>query len=249
MVRTAGRPWWRSRDVGVDVVPEPIRPRHVGIVMDGNRRWAKAIGQAPSVGHRAGADHLGEVLDWLRTRGVDHVSVFVLSADNIRKRSTAEVGYLFELIESVLPDTIERTRHWQVHLSGDLALLSPGARRALRRAVESSRGRAGHLTLAIGYDPHADIVAGVRAALADGAAELDGAGLVEAIGERMPGGPVRDIDLVIRTSGERRISGFFPWQAARAEIVFSPKMWPAFTEADLDVALAEYSRRRVAADT
>ncbi|CAM3410844.1 polyprenyl diphosphate synthase [Occultella aeris] len=217
--------------------------------MDGNRRWAQAIGRAPSFGHRAGADHLGEVLDWLRTRGVDHVSVFVLSADNIRKRSTAEVGYLFDLIESVLPATIERTQHWQVHLSGDLALVSPGARRALRRAVESSQGRAGHLTLAIGYDPHADIVAGVRAALADGAADRDGAGLVEAISEWLPGGPVRDIDLVIRTSGERRISGFFPWQAARAEIIFSPKMWPAFTEADLDVALAEYGRRRAAADT
>ncbi|TDE91674.1 di-trans,poly-cis-decaprenylcistransferase [Occultella glacieicola] len=226
-------------------VEQPL-PRHVGIVMDGNRRWAQAIGQTAGFGHRAGADHLGDALEWLRTRGVDHVSVFVLSVDNIRKRSAQEVGHLFGLIESVLPATIERSQHWQVHISGDLALAPPGARRALRRAVELSRGRAGQLTLGIGYDPHADIVAGVRAALADGAAELDGEDLVRAIGERLPGGPVRDIDLVIRTSGERRISGFFPWQAARAEIVFSPKMWPAFTEADLDAALAEYARRRVA---
>ncbi|MBZ2198082.1 polyprenyl diphosphate synthase [Occultella gossypii] len=247
-MRTEGRHWWRPREVGVGGTPERVRPRHVGIVMDGNRRWARAAGLSPSFGHRAGADHLGEVLDWLRARGVDHVSVFVLSADNIRKRSAGEVGYLFELIESVLPATVERSQHWQVHISGDLTLVSEGARRALRRAAEGSRGRAGHLTLAIGYDPHADIVAGVRAALADGAADLDGADLVEAIGERMPGGPVRDIDLVIRTSGERRISGFFPWQAARAEIIFSPKMWPAFTESDLDAALAEYGRRRAAAN-
>ncbi|WP_446666900.1 polyprenyl diphosphate synthase [Flexivirga sp. B27] len=222
-------------------------PRHVGLIMDGNRRWARAAGLARvSEGHRAGADHLEDVLGWLTERGIQHVSVYVLSADNIRKRDADEVAYLFRLIESVVPVQARQWSDWQLHIAGDLALLPESCATALRDAVEVTRNRRSHLTLAIGYDPKEAVRDAVRGLLAEGVDVEDDA-LVAAISDRLPGGPIKDIDLVVRTSGEHRISGFFPWQSQHAEIVFSDKMWPSFAEKDLDAALAEYTRRRRAA--
>ena len=240
--------WRRRRQLGLDVAHHKDNPRHVGIIMDGNRRWARALGRSASFGHDAGANHLGDVLGWLRARRIEHASVYVLSADNIRKRSAEEVDYLFSLMESVLAKTVEQSHDWQLHVSGDLTLLSPRARRALEQVVRQTHERPCHLTLAIGYSPHDDIVTGIRSALEQGV-DADTPELVQAIGAHMPGGPLKEIDLVIRTSGETRTSGFFPWQTTRAEIVLSNTMWPAFSESDLDRALAEYRdrRRRLAA--
>lgn len=211
--------------------------------MDGNRRWARAAGMTnPSLGHRAGADHLEDLLGWCRRRAIDHVSVYVLSADNIRKRGSHEVDYLFELIRTIVPAAVRRSQRWQLHVAGDLTLLPEPCRVALEDAMVATAGRPAHLTLAIGYDPKQDVTSAVRTVLREGG-RPDGDDLARAITCALPGGPVKDIDLVIRTSGERRISGFFPWQSQRAEIHFSDKMWPAFTEQDLDIALADYSRR------
>lgn len=223
------------------------RPTHVGVIMDGNRRWAKAAGLAgASAGHRAGADHLADLLRWLTARAIRHASVYVLSADNIRKRDGDEVAYLFHLLETLVPARVRETGEWQLHVAGDLDLLPTSCAVALRDAMRDTADRRSHLTLAIGYDPKQDLVDAVRDLLRDGAVH-DGEALIAAIGSRLPGGPIKDIDLVIRTSGERRISGFFPWQSEHAEIVFSDKMWPAFDEGDLDAALAEYGRRRARA--
>jgi short-chain Z-isoprenyl diphosphate synthase len=222
-------------------------PTHIGVIMDGNRRWARAAGMTRvSAGHRVGADHLGDLLDWLTARDIRHASVYVLSADNIRKRSSDEVGYLFRLIEDVVPAKVQGTGEWQLHIAGDLSLLPETCATALHHAVEKTAGRRSHLTLAIGYDPKQQVVDAVRELL-DAGERPEGAALETAITSHLPGGPVKDIDLVIRTSGERRISGFFPWQSQHAEIVFSDKFWPAFDEHDLDAALTEYGRRRAAA--
>ncbi|MFC6704920.1 polyprenyl diphosphate synthase [Flexivirga alba] len=219
-------------------------PTHVGVIMDGNRRWAKAAGLVgASAGHRAGADHLADLLRWLEARAIRHASVYVLSADNIRKRDSDEVGYLFELLETLVPTRVRESGEWQLHIAGDLDLLPATCAAALTAAIRETAGRRSHLTLAIGYDPKRDVLNAVRGLLVAGA-ELEGTDLVAAIDDRLPGGPIKDIDLVIRTSGERRISGFFPWQSEHAEIVFSDKMWPAFDESDLDAALVEYGRRR-----
>ena len=215
--------------------------------MDGNRRWAQAAGQGPHFGHRAGAEHLGDFLDWLTDRGIEHATIYVLSADNIRKRAGAEIDHLFHLVETVLPEKVMESGSWRLHVSGDLRLLPDPTREALEQAVETTRSRPRHLTLAVGYDPRGDIVAGVRAAVRAGATELSGDQLEAAITDGLPGGPVKEIDLVIRTSGEQRISGFFPWQTQHAEIHISPRMWPAFTERDLDLALADYATRRASA--
>lgn len=211
--------------------------------MDGNRRWAKAAGHGnPSVGHQHGADHVKRLLQWCDGWGIDHVTVFVLSSDNIRKRGAAEVGYLFTLLDDAVPRMVTENSRWALHVTGDLGLVPAATATALRDAERQTADRLAHLTLAIGYDGRADIVAGIRGALRAHGAGID----AEAITASLAGGPVKDIDLVIRTSGERRLSGFLPWQTERAEIFVSPKMWPAFTSVDFAAALLHYSAHSIA---
>jgi short-chain Z-isoprenyl diphosphate synthase len=223
-------------------------PRHVGVVMDGNRRWARKAGLASaSEGHRRGADHVEDLLRWCEARGIEHLTVYVLSADNIRKRSDAEVGFLFGLVADVLPGLVIRSGSWSLHVNGDTTLLPDRAASALRDAEEHTAGRRAHLTLAIGYDGREDIVDGIRRAVREGAVDplrgLD----ADAITSHLGGGPVKEIDLVIRTSGEQRLSGFCPWQAAHAEVHVSPKLWPDFDEADFDLGLRRFSVARARA--
>lgn len=227
-----------------DLSPPPrVLPVHVGVVMDGNRRWARAAGHAdPGVGHRFGADHIEDLLGWCTDWDLEHVTVYVLSADNIRKRSAREVDNLFGLLTDHIPALVLRNEAWTLHVSGDLTLLPEDAREALRDAERDTEGRSRHLTLAIGYDGHDDIVAGVRRALLERGPTITD----QDITDSLPGGPVKEIDLVIRTSGELRMSGFFPWQSAHAEIFVSPKMWPAFGPDDFAAALRHYSERRTA---
>lgn len=217
-----------------------VLPTHVGVVMDGNRRWARAVGLDPRLGHRAGADHIEDLLGWAAEWGVEHLTVYVLSADNIRKRSTEEVDNLFGLLAERLPNLVLRSNRWALHVSGDLSLLSPDARTALADAEQHTAGRPSHLTMAIGYDGRADIVDGVRGALREKGADVTEADITA----HLRGGPVKEIDLVVRTSGEQRTSGFFPWQSAGAEIFVSPKMWPAFGADDFTAALCHFSDRR-----
>lgn len=211
---------------------------HVGVVMDGNRRWARAAGHAsPSAGHQQGADHVKRLLEWCGDWGIGHVTVYVLSADNIRKRPADEVGYLFGLLNDTVPRMVTGNSHWALHVTGDLGLVPAATVTALRDAERRTAGRPGHFTMAIGYDGRADIVAGIRGALHTNGTEIN----TDAITAHLPGGPVKDVDLVIRTSGERRLSGFLPWQTTRAEIFVGPKMWPAFTTRDFATALRFYS--------
>ncbi len=217
-----------------------VLPTHVGVVMDGNRRWAKKAGFAdPGAGRDAGADHVEDLLGWCTRWEIDHLTSYVLSADNIRKRPRSQVDHLFGILAAKLPQTVVRSDRWALHVSGDLALLPDDAAEALSAAERETADRPAHLTMAIGYDPHGDIVEGIRRAIAAGATEID----EQTITAALPGGPVKEIDLVIRTSGEQRLSGFFPWQTSHAEIVVSEKLWPDFTEADFAAALELYAAR------
>ena len=140
-------------------------PRHLGVVMDGNRRWARAAGLDPRAGHRAGAEHVEDVLRWCESVGIDHLTVYVLSADNIRRRGDAEIDHLMTLLETVVPQKVlSRGGHWRLHVAGDTTLLPVTTRAALDHAVAATHAGAAHLTLAIGYDGRADIVNAVRAA-------------------------------------------------------------------------------------
>ncbi|AKU19287.1 hypothetical protein VV02_24595 [Luteipulveratus mongoliensis] len=225
--------------------PVGPRPRHVGLVMDGNRRWARAARLAPSVGHRAGARHMGTVLSWCEDEGIDHVTIFVASALNLRKRDSAEVANLMELLETVIAEQIE-TSTWRLHVAGDLSLVPATTRDALQHAMDHSAGRGRHLTLAVGYDWQGEVVESVRSSLAE-VRTWDEA--LEALDERsiaghLRGGPSKDIDLVVRTSGEQRLSGFFPWETTRSELFFVDHLWPDFSREDFDAALAHYASKR-----
>ncbi|MBP2357549.1 short-chain Z-isoprenyl diphosphate synthase [Kribbella aluminosa] len=229
------------------------KPQHVAIVMDGNRRWARGAGYDDvRVGHRFGAKHLEQFLQWCADAGITCVTAWVASADNMRKRDSSEVGYLMELTESVLAEHVRRDHRWRLHVAGRLDLLPDSTARALKEAVElSGDRRAGDLTLAIGYSGRLEVLDAVRSALDEAAAagrslEDVADGLTEEeIGRHLyvPGLP--DPDLVIRTSGELRMSDFLLWQATGSDIEFCDLYWPAFREVDLLRALRTYGTRRL----
>ena len=226
-------------------------PRHIAIVMDGNRRWARGKGMEAKLGHRYGAQRLDDVLGWCAEAGVHHVTVFVASVDNVRKRSADEVAGLMALIEQAIADRLTRTDHWQIHPAGRLDVLPESTKDALLRAGEVTRGRGAkfHLNVAIGYDGREEIIDAVRSLLA----EAGRAGRsVGDVAERLRADQVAahlyttgqpDPDLVIRTSGERRLSGFLLWQAAYSELHFCDVYWPGFRKADFRRALRSYATR------
>lgn len=228
-------------------------PRHVAMVMDGNRRWARQMGfDDPRIGHRYGAEHLDEVLGWCLEAGIRHVTVFVASVDNMTKRDSDEVHNLMTMIEQVVVARLSRPAgRWQVHLAGRLDVLPDSTRHALKLAEESTRdtGAEFHVTIAIGYDGRDEIVNAVRSLLesesAAGHSVHDIAQRLTAdrIGEHLYTSGQPDPDLVIRTSGEQRMSGFLLWQAAYSELHFCDVYWPGFRKVDFLRALRSYAAR------
>lgn len=231
-------------------------PRHLALIMDGNRRWARGEGyDNVSIGHRFGAEHLDRVLGWCTGLGIRHVTVWVASADNIRKRDSAEVAFLMELAETVLAAQLIRNPDWRLHVAGTLDLLPDSTAIALKQAVEHTRDRPGaaDLTIAIGYSGRQEVTDAVRSWLTEAAAA--GRTLAEAAAELTERDISRhlyhpdlpDPDLVIRTSGEQRMSDFLLWQATGADVQFCDAYWPAFRYVDLLRVLRTFSARRAAA--
>ncbi|GAB2555620.1 polyprenyl diphosphate synthase [Kribbella endophytica] len=230
------------------------RPRHVGLVMDGNRRWARGQGHAnPSVGHRYGAMHVENALGWCETAGVQHVTVFVCSTENLVKRGNEEVMYLMKLIEEVVTTRLtEPGGRWQVHVAGLIDLLPDTTSRALKEAVEATKGisTGNHVTLAIGYGGRQELVEAVRSLLESEARagnDLDSLAdtlEVDDITQHLYTAGQPDPDLIIRTSGEQRMSNFLLWQSAYSELYFCDPYWPAFREIDFLRALRSYAARQ-----
>ena len=229
-------------------------PRHVGLIMDGNRRWARQMGFAsPSLGHKYGAEHVEDVLNWCERAGIRHVTVFVCSAENLQRRGDAEIAFLMRVIEDVLAARLARPEAtWQVHIAGTLDVLPGTTARALKEAVEATRERAtgAHVTLAIGYGGRQEVLDAIRALLyeqAEGGGTL--AGLAEAlttddIARHLDTAGQPDPDLIIRTSGEQRVSNFLLWQTVQSELYFCDANWPAFSEIDFLRALRSYAARQ-----
>jgi short-chain Z-isoprenyl diphosphate synthase len=240
--------WWLRRHLH-----RVTLPRHVALIMDGNRRWARAHGHPnPSVGHRFGAEHVADVLGWCSELGIRHVTVWVASADNIRKRDSDEVAFLMRVAEDVVAARLGRPGGgWRVHVAGQLALLPDSTVHALKRACDATVGetRYGDLTVAIGYSGRQEIVEAVRELLLDAADVGRDLATVAAtltehdLGQHLGGAGQPPPDLIIRTSGEQRLSDFLLWQGADAELFFCDVYWPAFRYVDLLRALREYGRR------
>ncbi len=226
------------------------RPRHVAVLCDGNRRWARAAGFSDvSHGYRMGAKKIAEMLEWCDEAGIELATIYLLSTENLQ-RDPDELSALLEIITDVVEEISGPDKNWSVKIVGAMDLLPPGAARRLTAAGESTKGRTGtHVNVAVGYGGRKEIVDAVqsllRSALAEGmsAQELVDAVTVEGIDQHLYTKGQPDPDLVIRTSGEQRLSGFLLWQSAYSEIWFTEAYWPEFRRVDFLRALRDYAAR------
>ncbi|MFJ4684454.1 isoprenyl transferase [Streptomyces sp. NPDC091377] len=223
-------------------------PKHIGVIMDGNRRWAKASGSTTVHGHRAGAENIGEFLGWCSETDVEVVTLWLLSTDNF-DRPKDELVPLLGIIEDVVRGLAADGR-WRVHHVGTLDLLPAGMQRTLKEAQEATAHIDGIVVnVAIGYGGRQEIADAVRSMLLDAHEkgtsmdDLADAVDVEMIGRHLYTGDQPDPDLVIRTSGEQRLSGFMLWQTAHSEYYFCDVFWPAFRKVDFLRALRDYAAR------
>ena len=218
-------------------------PRHVAIIMDGNRRWARAHGVSEAEGHAAGVRAIRPLLHRAVERGVGVLSLYAFSRENWG-RSPEEVRALFELLQSAIRDETEelRAQGVRVRLLGRLDELPEETRASILGGLEATRaGDRLLLNVAFNYSGRSEIVDAVRRCVADGLApgQIDEA----AIEARLYTDGLPDPDLLIRTAGEERLSNFLIWQSAYAELYFSELAWPDFGPDAFDEALADYARR------
>jgi short-chain Z-isoprenyl diphosphate synthase len=225
-------------------------PRHVGVLADGNRRWARASGlEDVNDGHRKGAATIVDFLGWCDEAGVEVVTIFLLSTDNL-SRPEPELTPLLRIIEDVAADLSRPGRPWKVRAMGAPEVLPPETVAVLKQAEEDTRDRPGAtVNLAVGYGGRREIADAVRSLLAEHAErgttldELVEALEIEHIAEHLYTRGQPDPDLVIRTSGEQRMSGFLLWQTANAEFHFTDVYWPDFRRVDFLRALRDYAAR------
>lgn len=223
-------------------------PKHIGVILDGNRRWAKAAGGTTEQGHRAGADKIAEMLGWCEETGVKVVTLWLLSTDNL-DRPAEELVPLLGIIEDAVTGLAE-TGRWRVHHVGTMDLLPARTQSVLKEAEQATDGIDGILVnVAVGYGGRQEIADAVRSLLHEhagrGTSIEDLAGIldVEHIAEHLYTRGQPDPDLVIRTSGEQRLSGFMLWQSAHSEYYFCEVFWPAFRKVDFLRALRDYAAR------
>lgn len=223
-------------------------PRHVGVMLDGNRRWARARGAGTKEGHQAGADNIANFLTWCDEARVEIVTLWLLSTDNLT-RPVAELAPLLTIIENTVADLAASSR-WRINPVGSLDLLPTTTAQRLKEAADLTEAVEGMtVNVAVGYGGRQEITDAVRSMLAAQAAngtsieELAETLQVEHIAEHLYTRGQPDPDLVIRTSGEQRLSGFLLWQSAHSEFYFCDAYWPDFRHVDFLRALRSYAGR------
>lgn len=226
-------------------------PRHIAVLCDGNRRWARDAGHHDvSYGYRVGADKIAEMLRWCADAGIEMATVYLLSTENLQ-RDPGELNCLIDIITEVVEEICAPVNRWSVRTVGDLELLGEDTARRLRDAVDSTSATPAsfHVNVAVAYGGRQEIVDAVRTLLgkqlADGATaeQMIEAVTIEGISENLYTSGQPDPDLVIRTSGEQRLSGFLLWQSAYSEMWFTEAHWPDFRRVDFLRALRDYTRR------
>jgi short-chain Z-isoprenyl diphosphate synthase len=236
-----------ERRLEASLSPSAI-PRHVGVMCDGNRRWARSAGHGDvSRGHQAGADKIFELLEWCQDAGVEVVTLWLLSTDNL-SRPAAELKPLLKIIEGTVTELAAGP--WRVKAVGALDLLPDETTRVLKDVAEATSGNSGlRVNVAVGYGGRREIADAVRSLLQEQATrgttieELAEILDVEHISEHLYTAGQPDPDLVIRTSGEQRLGGFLLWQSAHSEFYFCDAYWPAFRRVDFLRALRSYAAR------
>ena len=229
-------------------MPSEGLPQHIGVMLDGNRRWAKAVGRDTAHGHRAGAANIEPLLGWCDEVGTEVVTLWLLSTDNLN-RPEGELAPLLDIIAEAVASLADQQR-WRIHPVGALDLLPAGVAEKLKAAEEATRDVDGMLVnVAVGYGGRREIADAVRSLLHEAAAEgtsleeLAGVIDVEHIAEHLYTKGQPDPDLVIRTSGEQRLGGFLLWQSAKSEFYFCEAYWPDFRRVDFLRAVRAYAQR------
>lgn len=224
-------------------------PHHIGVMVDGNRRWARLAGAPTRDGHQAGADKIHEFLGWCEELGVDVVTLYMLSTDNM-SRSEEEIAHLLDIIANTL-DRLGESNRVRVQPVGALDLLPADLAAKVSTLAEQTASIEGlHVNVAVGYGGRREIVDAVKELLrhagesgrsieevADGLTAQQISSFLYTRGQQDP-------DLVIRTSGELRLSGFLMWQSAYSEFYFCEALWPDFRRVDFLRALRDYGRRQ-----
>jgi len=222
-------------------------PAHIAVIMDGNGRWARGRALPRPLGHHAGMRAVREVIQGCLDAGVGVLTLFAFSQENWQ-RPAGEIDALMSLLEEYIAREVDnlRSKGVAVRILGDVERLAPGARRAVDRVIaETAGGTELALNLCISYGSRAEIAQAARGLAEDAAAgrldptEID----EEAVARRLYTAPWPDPDLLIRTSGEMRISNFLLWQLAYAELYVTPVLWPDFTRRHLFEAILEFQRR------
>ncbi|MFC6354973.1 isoprenyl transferase [Luethyella okanaganae] len=229
--------------------PETM-PHHVAMIIDGNRRWAKQLGfDTAAHGHRAGAAKMREFLEWCDDLGIRVVTLYLLSSDNLGNRSSEELSALIEIIAELAED-LSHYRDWRVQHVGSRTGLPAPLVAVLDAAEARTAGQSGlHVNLAVGYGGRKEITDAMRSIVADHHAEgrsledLAERLTPDLIGEHLYTGGQPDPDLVIRTSGEQRLSDFMLWQSAHSEFYFVEALGPDLRQVDFLRALRDYARR------
>jgi len=231
------------------LVGSPI-PHHVGVMLDGNRRWARKAGfDNVAHGHLVGAAHIADLLEWCNESGIGMVTLWLLSTDNLRRDDT-EVSALLEIITDVVDELSAPEKEWKLRMVGALDLLPDEMAEQLTAAELRTADRTGlQVNIAVSYGGRQEIVDAVKSLLRDGGEqgqslqELIDSVDVERIAEHLYTSGQPDPDLVIRTSGEQRLSGFLLWQSAHSEYWFCEAYWPDFRRVDFLRALRDYAAR------
>jgi len=226
-------------------------PKHISIIMDGNRRFAWSKSSVVGVGHSEGKEKLKEVMNWVLDLGVPYFTVYALSTENISERGDDELEVLYDLYVSGLREISEDSRIHErgvrVQVVGRLEMLPQRVRDAISRAEEVTSEYSNFtFTVCLAYGGREEIVDAVKSVAIDHASgnlDVDSIDSSE-ITSRMYASELPDPDLVIRTSGEERISNFLLWQIAYSELHFSDVFWPSFSKADLYEAIESYQYRR-----
>ena len=219
-------------------------PNHIGIILDGNRRWAKNKGLPTLEGHRAGAENINRIAELAFDRGVNYLTVYVFSTENW-KRSKEEIGYLMGLMPILFKKNIKTLieKGVRVHWLGNHDNLAQREIKLVESAVEKTKHlNKGHLCFCFNYGGQQEIVDACKKLVQNGvsADEIT----TESLQAELYSPEIPNVDLIIRTSGEQRISNFMLWRAAYSELLFVDKHWPDFSEQDFDTAMENYAQRQ-----
>lgn len=221
------------------------KPHHIsciGVIMDGNRRWAKGRGLSTLEGHTEGYRKLQEVVRWARDADIPYLIAYTFSIENWQ-RSKEEVGYLMKLFRSILENEVQKmvSERIRIRFAGDRSMFDADMQDLMRRMEEDTAKSAYDITLcfAMSYGGRAEIVAAANMLLIGGASRIT----EESLSQKLWVYPLPDPDIIIRTGGEKRLSGFLTWQSVYSELFFVDSFWPAFTKEEFSAVLAEFSER------